>query len=138
MIASLREQLIRDEDDKQFVYIDSVGAATIGVGRNLRDKGLSQFEREFLLRNDIADYTLEVYQHIPWAGELDEARREVLINMAFNMGIGGLLQFVKFLASLKAKDYTVASAEMLDSKWAKQVGGRAVRLSQQILLGVRQ
>ncbi len=138
MIISLREQLIRDEEDRQFMYLDAGGVPTVGVGRNLRDKGLSLLERAFLLQNDIADHTLEVCQAIPWSEGLDEVRREVLINMSFNLGTAGLLQFVKFLAALKAKNYPLAAKEMLDSKWAPQVGGRAVRLSQQIILGVRQ
>lgn len=137
-ILNLKEQLIRDEGNIAMIYSDSVGVPTIGVGRNLRHKGLSLLEREFLLNNDIADYTLEVCEALPWAMNLDDPRKEVLINMAFNLGTAGLLGFVKFLAALKAKDYVTASKEMLNSKWASQVGPRATRLSQQILLGVRQ
>ena len=138
MILNLREQLIRDEDNKQFVYADSVGVPTIGVGRNLLAKGLSALEREFLLHNDIAEHTLEIWQNIPWASQLDEVRLEVLINMSFNLGTAGLMKFAKFLAALKAKQYDVAAREMLDSKWAAQVGPRATRLSQQIITGIRQ
>ena len=138
MILNLREQLIRDEDNKQFVYADSVGVPTIGVGRNLLAKGLSALEREFLLHNDIAEHTLEIWQNIPWASQLDEVRLEVLINMSFNLGTAGLMKFAKFLAALKAKQYDVAAREMLDSKWAAQVGPRATRLSQQIVTGIRQ
>ena len=137
-ILTLKEQLIRDEENRAFVYNDSMGVPTIGVGRNLRDKGLSLLEREFLLNNDIADHTLEVCEALPWVTTLDEPRKEVLINMSFNMGTMALLQFVKFLAALKAKNYLLAAMEMLDSKWAAQVGPRAHRLSQQIVLGVRQ
>ena len=138
VILNLREQLIRDEENRQFVYTDSVGVPTIGVGRNLLAKGLSELEREFMLHNDIAEHTLEVWQSLPVVATLDEIRREALINMSFNLGTGGLLKFVKFLAALQAKQYTTAAKEMLDSKWAEQVGPRAVRLSQQILTGVRQ
>jgi len=138
VILNLREQLIRDEDNKQFVYTDSVGVPTIGVGRNLLAKGLSALEREFLLHNDIAEHTLEIWQNIPWASQLDEVRLEVLINMSFNLGTAGLMKFAKFLAALKAKQYDVAAREMLDSKWAAQVGPRATRLSQQIVTGIRQ
>jgi len=138
VILNLREQLIRDEDNKQFVYTDSVGVPTIGVGRNLLAKGLSALEREFLLHNDIAEHTLEIWQNIPWASQLDEVRLEVLINMSFNLGTAGLMKFAKFLAALKAKQYDVAAREMLDSKWAAQVGPRATRLSQQIITGIRQ
>lgn len=137
-ILNLKEQLIRDEENRQFMYLDSLGIPTIGVGRNLRDKGLSLLERDLMLHNDIADHSLEVCESIPSAAELDAIRNEVLINMSFNLGTTGLMKFVKFLAALKAKNYTLAAKEMLDSTWAKQVGPRAMRLSQQILLGVRQ
>jgi lysozyme len=144
MITSLHDQLVRDEEDRQFVYTDSSGIPTIGVGRNLRDKGLSPLERAFMLSNDIADYTIEVLRALPWSGELDAVRFEVLVNMTLNMGIGsaskgtGLLGFHKFLEALKTHDYPTAAKEMLDSKWATQVGARAERLAQQIALGLRQ
>lgn len=138
MILSLRDQLIRDEDLKLKVYNDSLGIPTIGVGRNLRDKGISPYEADLLLNNDIVEHTIEVLKAIPWSGALDAVRFEVLVNMSFNMGTMGLLKFVKFLAALRVADYTTAAKEMLDSTWAKQVGARANRLSQQMIIGVRQ
>lgn len=138
MILSLREQLIRDEDLKLKVYNDSLGVPTIGVGRNLRDKGISPYEADLLLNNDIVEHTIEVLKAIPWSGALDAIRFEVLVNMSFNMGTMGLLKFVKMLTALRSADYTTAAKEMLDSTWAKQVGARAMRLSQQMILGVRQ
>jgi len=141
MILSLREQLIRDEGGYQaFVYNDSVGIPTIGVGRNVSKtgEGLSVYEQDLMLNNDITTKTIGVLRAIPWAYSLDEIRFEVLVNMAFNLGISGLLVFPKFLAALKARDYTTAAAEMLNSKWAQQVGARATRLSQQMILGIRQ
>src|SRR6266566_6881078 len=123
MILSLREQLVRDEGGYQaFVYNDSVGVPTIGVGRNVRDTGLTIYEQDLMLNNDIAKFEIEVLRAIPWAGALDEVRFEVLVNMAFNLGTLGLLKFVKFLAALQAKDYKLAAQEMLASKWATQVG----------------
>src|SRR5713101_6695236 len=109
---SLREQLIRDEDIKLKVYNDSLGIPTIGVGLNLRDKGISTYESDFLLNNDITDHTIEVLKAIPFSGALDTIRLEVLINMSFNMGTLGLLQFVKFLAALKVGNFTLAAQEM--------------------------
>lgn len=150
MILSLREQLIRDEDLRLHVYDDKdptkiigpgytmKGVPTIGVGRNLRDKGISVIESDFSLNNDIAEHTIEVLKAIPWSGVLDTIRLEVLINMSFNLGTMGLLKFVKFLAALKVGNFTLAATEMLDSAWAQQVGPRATRLSQQMILGVRQ
>lgn len=147
MILSLREQLVRDEGGYQaFVYNDSVGVPTIGVGRNISKtgEGLSIYEQDLMLNNDISSKTIEVLKAIPWSGVLDAIRFEVLVNMAFNLGIGssasgkGLLGFPKFLAALQRADYHTAAKEMLDSTWAKQVGARATRLSQQIVLGIRQ
>ena len=141
MILRLREQLVRDEGGYQaFVYNDSVGIPTIGVGRNVSKSGpgLTIYEMDLMLNNDIAKYTIEVLKAIPIASTIDVVRLEVLVNMAFNLGIAGLLKFPKFLAALKAANYDLAAAEMLNSKWAQQVGGRATRLSQQMILGVRQ
>ena len=141
MILSLREQLVRDEGGYQaFVYNDSVGIPTIGVGRNVSKSGpgLTIYEMDLMLNNDITKFTIEVLKAIPVAATLDTVRLEVLINMAFNLGTVGLTKFPKFLAAIKASNYELASREMLDSRWAQQVGGRAVRLSQQMLLGVRQ
>jgi len=141
MILSLREQLVRDEGGYQaFVYNDSVGIPTIGVGRNVSKSGpgLTIYEMDLMLNNDITKFTIEVLKAIPVAATLDTVRLEVLVNMAFNLGTVGLTKFPKFLAALKAGNYELASREMLNSKWAQQVGGRATRLSQQMILGVRQ
>lgn len=141
MILSLREQLVRDEGGYQaFVYNDSLGVPTIGVGRNVSKSGpgLTIYEMDLMLNNDITTFTIEVLKAIPVAAALDTVRLEVLINMAFNLGTLGLLKFVKFLAALQKGDHVLAAKEMLDSSWAKQVGARANRLSQQMILGVRQ
>ncbi len=141
MILSLREQLIRDEGGYQaFVYTDTTGHETIGVGRNVSKSGmgLSIYEQDLMLNNDISEKIIEVLRAIPWSYSLDMIRFEVLVNMAFNLGTVGLLGFVKFLSDLQAHNYTAAAAEMLNSKWATQVGARAIRLSQQMILGVRQ
>ena len=149
VLVSLLTQLIRDEDNRQFPYDDDDGATlirgctlrgniSIGVGRNLSAKGLSQEERRFLLQNDIADASRELEQHFPWTSGLDGVRRDALVNMFFNEGVGHLAGFVHFLAALKAGDYKLARDHMLDSLWATQVGPRAQRLAIQIDTGVEQ
>lgn len=135
---TLREQLVRDEGLRLKVYNDSRGIPTIGIGRNLRDKGISQAEAELMLDNDILEYTAAVVARVPWCHTLDPVRFEVLVNMAFNLGIGGLLEFTKTLALLERQDYGEAAREMLRSKWAEQVGLRAERLARQIATGERQ
>ena len=75
---------------------------------------------------------------LPWAQGLDEVRHAALVNMTFNLGIGRLCGFTKFIAALRASDWKTARNEMLDSQWAKQVGARAQRLAIQIETGVWQ
>lgn len=137
MINSLREQIIRDEGMRLKPYKDTVGKLTIGVGRNLEDVGISLTEAEVMLDHDISRITAQVISYLPWTVKLDEARREVLINMAF-MGIGKLLKFEKMLAALQQDDYSTAAKELLDSKYHEQVGLRAERLAEQLLTGERQ
>ena len=133
---TLTEQLVRDEGLRLKPYKDSVGKLTIGVGRNLDDRGLSTSEAMMLLTNDIADCAADVNNALPWARGLDEARRGVLLNMCFNLGIHGLLGFTHMLAALQTGLYAAAAAHMLDSRWAEQVGDRALRLAAQLKTGV--
>lgn len=135
---NLRNQLLRDEGLVRHAYQDSEGYWTIGVGR-LIDKrkggGLTDSECMYLLDNDISRTVDELQTALPWTESLDEARRGVLLNMAFNMGVPTLLQFRKTLALVRMGKYSDASREMLDSRWARQVGDRAKRLSVQMATG---
>ena len=93
-----------------------------------------------MLEHDAAGASAEVDGALPWSGALDDARRAVLVNMAFNMGLGvhgqsGLLGFTRMLGAVERGDYDRASAEMMDSRWAQQVGPRAQRLSRQMQTG---
>lgn len=135
---TLREQLIRDEGVRLRPYRDDVGKLTIGIGRNLDDVGLSLTEAEYLLDNDIVRAAAAVLAHLPWTHSLDEVRRAALTNMAFNMGIGGLLGFKRALKALEEGRWEAAAQEMMDSKWARQVGIRAERLARQVLTGEMQ
>lgn len=128
--------LEQDEGFKPKPYRCSAGKLTIGYGRNLEDKGLSQEEAHHLLHEDIRDAIKFLDQQLPWWKSLDgEARQEALVNMAFNLG-GRLLGFKKMLAALKSKDYERAADEALDSKWAGQVGQRAQRIARAFREGV--
>lgn len=132
---TLREQLQRDEGLMLFPYRDSRGLLTIGYGRCIEKVGISKEEAEFLLENDIATARRAVLAHIPMASALDEVRFGVLVQMAFNLGIMGLLQFHRMLAALAREDWADTAREMLDSRWAQQVGDRAVRLARQMESG---
>lgn len=129
MSEILRDMLIKHEGLRLKVYNDSLGIPTIGIGRNLRDKGISEDEAYIMLDNDIKETKLELFKALPWAFRLDENRQAVLLNMAFNMGVSGLLQFKQTLDAVESGEYKFAAARMLESKWAKQVGNRATYLS---------
>jgi lysozyme len=129
---TLQDQLVRDEGLRLFPYVDSTGNTTIGVGRNLSSKGISEDEAMVLLADDIAEAKSGVLAALPWTLQLDPVRLAVLENMVFNMGVAGLLQFTLFLAAVQQGNWVLAAAEMLDSRWAKQVGARAQRLATQI------
>lgn len=135
---ALRTALIRDEGIRLKPYVDTVGKLTIGVGRNLTDRGLSPNEVQILLDNDLDIVEKEVRKAIPWYVDLDEPRQEVLLNMAFNLGTPTLLTFKRFLVAAERGDHLTASEMMLDSKWARQVKGRALRLAAQWRTGIRQ
>ena len=110
-------------------YLDTVGKLTIGVGRNLDDKGLSRNEALDLLQNDINDAIEDVRHCCSIYDELSRPRQLVLISMAFNMGREGLSRFIRFLDALHANDWERAADEMMRSKWATQVGTRATTLA---------
>lgn len=136
--SSMVSELRRDEGVVPHAYQDSLGYWTIGVGRLIdKRKGgrLRDEEIDFLLMNDIAETEEELDATIPWWSTLSDARQRVLISMAFNLGIKGLLGFKNTLAMVKAGDYVGAAEGMLNSKWAKQVGDRAVRLSKMMKEG---
>lgn len=138
MIEHLTRQLRRDEGVRAHMYYDSEGYATIGVGRLIdprRGGGLRDHEIDYLLANDIDEVVAALRDRLPWFDALNEARQGVLANMAFNLGINGLLGFRKTMALVERGDYEAASVEMLDSKWARQVGRRAQRLSEQMRTG---
>lgn len=131
----LANQLINDEDLRQKPYRDSVGILTIGVGRNLEDKGLSRAECLLLLDNDITDALADCRAVVGNFDELNAVRQEVLANMALNLGRKRLQGFRKMLAAIARLDFEVAAVEMLDSKWAQQVKGRADRLTYAMRFG---
>jgi len=125
----LAADLTVDEGRRARIYLDSVGKVTGGVGRNLTDRPFSEDEMDLMLKNDIKGAARDLDRRLPWWRQMSEARQNVLANMCFNMGIDRLLGFVKALDLMRASRYDAAAAEMLDSKWAKQVGDRADRLA---------
>lgn len=137
-MSRLAQQLRVEEGSVPHAYQDHLGYWTIGVGRLIDErKGgrLRDDEIEYLLKNDIAEKTAEVRTALPWFDQLDEARKGVLIGMAFQMGTEGLLQFKQTLAAIRDQRYYNAAGLMLQSLWAQQTPERAKRMARQIETG---
>ncbi len=139
MPAIDREALVRQlrlhEGERLKPYRCTAGKLTIGVGRNLEDRGITAQESAYLLGNDITSTQAALLKALPWVGQLDDVRQRVVIDMAFNMGLGTLLTFKNTLAAIQRGEYQRGAAMMLDSRWARQVGQRAERLSRMMATG---
>jgi len=146
----LIEKLIVAEGLRLQVYKDTLGIDTIGIGRNLEDRGITKEELDwmdipsidvvyemgiteadavYLATNDVQIVEEELVRAHPCVDRLDSVRQLILIDMAFNMGVPRLCKFKKMWAAVECGDYPTAAKEMLDSRWAKQVKGRATKLA---------
>ena len=151
----LIQKLIEHEGLVLQVYQDTLGIDTIGIGRNLEDRGLSDNELEemgitldhvyefgiteadaiLLAENDVEIVEDELLRAHPCVDGLDAVRQLVLIDMAFNMGVPRLCKFKKMWAAIHNEDFTVASKEMLDSRWSNQVKSRSTKLAHAMYSG---
>lgn len=133
LIADLK----RDEGLRLKAYKDTVGVWTVGYGHAHVAPGTvwTQERAEAALIEDVKKHNAELAKALPWVSGLDPVRRRVLQNMAFNLGVKGLLGFKNTLAMVQSGDYAGAARGMLNSLWAKQVKGRAVRLAEQMRTG---
>jgi lysozyme len=131
LLNRIKAQLVRHEGLRLKPYRCTAGKLTIGIGRNLDDRGISQKEAYAMLERDIMDFEQQLLDEIPetYSG-IDEVRQSVILNMCFNLGMKGLLGFKNTLAFIGAGDWERAANNMLASKWAKQVGMRAIELSE--------
>lgn len=154
---SLLTDLERDEGYRAAPYPDTASPPrwTFGYGRNIEDAPLTGAEWKALLdakeiavsispngaarllSNGVTAAQMQCAQTFGWWPDLDEVRREVLVNLTFNMGMQRLVGFRNMLAAVKTGDYGIAAEELLDSTYAKQVGARAQRLANQLRTGVR-
>jgi lysozyme len=130
LIKMLREH----EGVRSTVYLDSVGIETIGVGRNLKEVGLSEDEIDYLLVNDINRCKAEA-KSFNWYEDLNTVRREAILNLLFNLGKPRFLGFKKAIAALEASDYEESAAQFWDSRWRQQVGKRAEDICHMIRTG---
>jgi lysozyme len=143
MISNLKDQLLRDEGLRLQLYKDSRSIWTIGVGHNVEanplpfdiSHGISFVQAFQILDEDIARVSAKLFAALPWVRTLDLVRQGVFLNMSFNLGVGGLLEFHHDLADTQAGNYAQAAADMKASAWYSQVGERAQRLCQQMISG---
>lgn len=126
------EQLLVDEGLRLKPYRCTADKLTIVVGRNLEDRGITESEALLLLNNDIEDVWRQLCLRLPWPDKAPEAVQEALVNMGFNLGMNGLMDFSTTLGHLQACRYAEAARAMLASTWARQVGARAERLAGQV------
>lgn len=135
MTDKLTDMLVDHEGMRRKPYRCTAGKLTIGVGRNLDDRGISPDEAMYMLANDIRDSRRELSAAFSWFDKLDEVRQAVLIDMCVNLGLSRLQGFRNTLALIGVGKYEAAAQEMLNSKWAEQVGRRAQRLSRMMATG---
>lgn len=134
-MTSLEDQLIDHEGLELSLYKCTGDKWTIGVGRNLDDRGITEDEARYLLKNDIAIVEEELLRVKPSVADLDGVRQRVLVDMGFNLGLPILMKFQNMWAAIDDEDWIEAAEQMLDSRWAKQVGRRAVRLADAMRTG---
>jgi lysozyme len=125
----LFHDLMRDEGFRERVYRCSAGKQTIGYGWNIDDQPISRLSAQMILADQIDTVTQELNDALPWWETLPDNAKLGLANMAFNLGLTRLLKFKKMLAALEAHDFGTATLEALESKWARQVGSRALRIA---------
>tara|TARA_R110002020_G_scaffold49894_1_gene141655 strand:+ start:582 stop:1196 length:615 start_codon:yes stop_codon:yes gene_type:complete len=136
-MKSLEEMLTIHEGLRLYAYDDATGKAlrpgdtlsgnlTIGIGRNLTSGGLTQREVSTLLKNDIQRATKKAKKY-KWFDGLNDVRKAVIVSLIFNMGT--IDSFKRMRAAIAVKDWETGSAELLDSRYARQVGDRALVLA---------
>ena len=138
MTDKIIEMLRLHEGVEQYVYTDHLGYETIGVGRCIRKNvglGLSDDEINYLLSNDVDRCVKELGASFSWFSALNEARRDAMINLCFQLGLTKLLKFKNFLASMEEGDYEAASTHLLDSLYARQTPARADEVAEIIVSG---
>ena len=142
-IEELRDQLKIDEGVKYEIYNDHLGYATFGIGHLIVEgdeehgkpvgTAVSEERVNAIFEEDVQKYISESKKVFPNLDDLPETAQQVIVNMFFNMGAPRLSQFKKFIAGVNKGDWPTAAIEMMDSRWANQVGDRATRLRNRIL-----
>lgn len=137
-MMGIEELLKREEGFVPHAYKDHLGFWTIGYGKLIDERkggGITERQALTLLRDDIDERRHALILALPWFPQLDEARQTILIAMAFQMGVDGVLKFKNTLAAVKAGDYVQAAKGIRSSKWAEQTPGRAERMAKAMETG---
>ena len=139
----LMEELIKDEGYKYEIYLDHLGYPTFGVGHLVLETDeehgqpvgtpVSEERIKECLSHDIDVVCSELDMKDPWWRNLSDNKQRVMANMCFNLGLPRLSKFKKFLGAMQISDWETAAVEMMDSKWAGQVGNRAIKLRDRVL-----
>ena len=124
-IRVARTLIMSHEGFREKMYLDSTGHHTIGFGHCLDYLPISAKAAEIILNDDLQWFVDNLPLHLPWFSALDEARQVVMLDMAFNLGMIGLMKFKDMLDYMADKKWDAAADAMLDSRWARQVGERA-------------
>ena len=138
MVNVLLPHLKKEEGWRESCYRDHLGYLTIGYGRLIDEKKgghITRDEGEYLLLNDIQRIETALMVAIPWMKELNGVRQAILVSMAYQMGVDGLLGFRNMLKHCKNGQFAAAGTHMRASRWAKQTPERAFRMSQAMEMG---
>ena len=128
-MRNLIENIKKSEGFVEHVYDDSLGIPTIGYGFAIKDLILDEDIAEQILVRKVKKLAKRVEGKFDWFSKANDDTKEVVVEMCYQLGVGGFSKFKKTISYLAAKDYKKASVEMLDSKWAKQTPNRAKKLS---------
>lgn len=129
---------LRPYDDRTGERVDvlpSGGQLTIGVGRNLSARGITGPEADLLFHHDLDTHARDLLTAWPWMASLDTVRLLVLVDMAFNLGVVRLKAFAPTIDTIHRGAYATAAQRMVKTKWAHQVGRRAIRLAEMMRSG---
>lgn len=125
----------QEEGFRSRPYLDTKQVLSIGWGTNIA-QGIDHTEADFLLRHRLSLRMRECIRVFPWYVHLDDERKAVVLQMAYQMGTDGVAGFRKFCAAMVIGDYETAADEMLDSKWAREDSpARAARLARRMRRG---
>lgn len=134
-MQKLEAQLTLDEGKRFMPYKDSTGHLTVGIGHNLDANPLpgqkypmTEAQVDALFAQDVAIAVKTLNTHLLWWEQLDDPRQRVMIDLTFNLGIGGLQTFTTFLHYMRTENYDMAAKDLEGTLWYRQVGTRGPRV----------